>query len=255
MRIRTDGLRPRLNPNNQQPVQRGTSMRAIYFGPRTFMSVAMAALLCYAPAVSADEGEMERHNSLIAGSWSLQFRITDDFQLSSFQGATVSAKRHLSDGRAIRFGASLSGSFTDEEHRSIDESADSTTFEYTTDENQQYVRFDVQYMIYPSPMKKLNVFFGVGPLFELSRGETSGLGQWRLNKIWRFGLSGVLGVEWFATKRISFISEYSSSLTYDYLTTERTFSIGDSSNYRNEDERQTLSFSYKSIRFGLSLYL
>jgi hypothetical protein len=230
-------------------------MRTSIAGKMTSIFLAITALFCFAPASAAGDGEMEKQNSLVAGSWSLQFRITENFQLSSFQGATISAKRHFSDGRAIRFGISLSGTFTGEEHRSIDETADSTLVEYTTDENQQYVRFDVQYMIYPSPTKKLNVFLGVGPLFELSRGETTGLGQWRLNKIWRFGLSGVLGVEWFATTRISFISEYSSALTYDYLTAERTYTIGDSDNFRNEDERQSLSFSYTSIKFGLSLYL
>jgi hypothetical protein len=230
-------------------------MRTIFVGPMMFLLSAMAVLCCFASDSVAGGNETEKQNSLVAGSWSLQFRITENFQLSSFQGATVSAKRHFSEGRAVRFGVSLNGSFTEEEHRLIDESADSTASEYTTDENQQYMRFDVQYLIYPSPMKNLNVFFGAGPLFELSRGETSGLGQWRLSKIWRFGLSGVLGVEWFVTKRISIISEYSSSLTYDYLTSERTYSIGSSGNYRNEDERQTLSFSYSSIRFGLSVYL
>lgn len=207
-----------------------------------------------APAFAADNTDNEKQTSLVAGTWSLQFRITDNFQLSSFQGATISAKRHFSDGRALRLGISLNGSVTDIEKRRTDQSSDSTTSELIlrVDENQQYLRFDAQYLIYPSPMKKLNVFIGVGPLFELSRSEVSSSGQERINKIWSFGLTTVLGVEWFATNRISILSEYASTLTYDFQISESTYSDG---KIKNEDELQTLSFSYTSVRFGLSVYL
>jgi hypothetical protein len=206
-----------------------------------------------APVFAADNTDSEIQNSLAPGSWSLQFRITDNFQLSSFQGATISAKRHFSEGRALRFGISLSGSVTDKEYRTTDQSSDSTTSEVVigADENQQYLRFDAQYLIYPSPMKKLNLFFGAGPLFELSRSEVSIFDQERVNKIWSIGLTTLLGVEWFATKRISILSEYASTLSYDFQSSESTHSDGKS---KNVDEVQTLSFSYTSVKFGLSVY-
>lgn len=217
-----------------------------------FIFLLVAALHFGTPVFAADATEMDEENSLTAGSWALQFRITENFQLSSFQGSTLSAKRHLSDGRAIRVGISLNGAVADVEHRTINVTTDSTTFESKIDENYQFVQLDAQYLIYPSPAKKLTVFVGAGPLFELSRSEASGREQWRLNKIWSFGVSVVLGVEWFATKRISFLSEYSSALTYDIQISESTSS---SSDYKNEDERQALSFSYSSVKFGLSVYL
>ena len=82
-----------------------------------------------APAFAADNTDSEKQNSLVAGSWSLQFRITDNFQLSSFQGATISAKRHFSEGRAIRFGMSLNGSVTDKEYRRTDQTSDSAYYD------------------------------------------------------------------------------------------------------------------------------
>ncbi|MFH1754921.1 MAG: hypothetical protein ABIA59_04385, partial [Candidatus Latescibacterota bacterium] len=120
-----------------------------------------------------------------------------------------------------------------------------------TDQNLQHVRFNAQYLIYPSPNKTINVFFGAGPLFELSRSEISGLGQWRVTKFWKLGLSGVLGVEWFAAEWISFLSEYASTFTYDWQTSERTY---DSTRFKYEDDRQSLSFTYISVKFGLSVY-
>jgi hypothetical protein len=226
-------------------------MNAAIFRPMLAIFT-IVTLICFAaPAFAAKGSETVRVNSLRAGSWSLQFRIADDFQLSSFQGATISTKRHFSEGRALRVGISLNGSVTDMEYRTINVAADSAIFESRTDENQQYVRLDAQYLFYPSPDEKLTVFIGTGPLFELSRSEVSGQGQWRLHKIWRFGMSAVMGVEWFATKKISFLTEYSSAVTYDIQKSESTYNYN---KYKNEDERQSLSFSYNSVKFGLSAY-
>jgi len=229
----------------------GKSMRAKFDGTILFIFSAVA-LLCFCLPVSADGGGTEKVNSLEPGSWSLQFRITENFQLSSFQGATLSAKRHLSAGRAIRFGISLNGSVTDKEQTVIDQAADSTFFDLQTDENQQYIRFDAQYLFYPSPEKKLGMFFGAGPLFEFSRNEVSSSDQWAVNKIWSLGVSAVLGVEWFATERISFLSEYSSRVSYDIQISEKSFG---SNSFKHKDEAQTLSFAYSSVKFGLSVYL
>ena len=49
------------------------------------------------------------------GKFALQFRITDNFSLSNFQGTILSGKYHFSKRDAIRLGISLSLSSSDSE--------------------------------------------------------------------------------------------------------------------------------------------
>jgi hypothetical protein len=51
----------------------------------------------------------EANHSLERSTWSLQFQISNNFTLSSFQGSVISAKYHFSKQRAFRFGSAISG--------------------------------------------------------------------------------------------------------------------------------------------------
>jgi hypothetical protein len=204
--------------------------------------------------------QMETKNSLFKGSWSVQFRITNDFVLSDFQGGTLSAKRHFSDKKAVRFGLSLSGNTGDSEERSVlGPMIDGTG-------NGLSVGLSLQYLVYPSPQKSVMAFFGAGPYFNFSRSNQTSTKQtvpssrtkWE-NSVWSAGISGLLGVEWFVSRSLSFIAEYASSLGYNSASVEEMNEVqapsGDFAR-ANESRRDASVFRLgsESVKFGLSVY-
>ncbi len=201
-------------------------------------------------------------NSLVKGAWALQFQINNNFSLSSFQGSTLSAKRHFSNKKAIRFGASLSGSISEQDQSSITEN------EIKSDENGQGILVNTQYAIFPSPEKSANLFFGAGPFAQFSRSNristTSSifLTSTRVKTkatTWAAGISGVLGVEWFATRTISLLAEYNSTFGYNSLSeSDKTEQKTSTSRYVvvNENKRNIKGLQLGSgfVKFGLSVY-
>jgi len=114
--------------------------------------------------------QREVRNSLFKGSTSLQFRITDNFNLAFFQGATLSAKRHSTNKKALRFGLSLSGSVMDDDQSSTNQSSKNKT-----DQNGQFVAITMHSLNYPSPDREVNLFWGFGPSVSYSRGNVTTL--------------------------------------------------------------------------------
>ena len=53
---------------------------------------------------AADEGVAAE--ALAPGSWSVQFSVKPNLTLGSYSGSTLSLKRHLAGGKALRFGVS-----------------------------------------------------------------------------------------------------------------------------------------------------
>ncbi len=200
-------------------------------------------------------------SAMTKGAWAMQFHINDNFTLSSFAGATLSLKRHYSVNKALRFGLTIGGNFSN------DKQSSETETKSETDDNYQNLGFSAKYMIYPAPDKRAKLFFGFGPSVGFSRSKqtqryTNSQPQFRTeNKStnWSAGLGGMLGVEWFANSQISFMAEYSSFLGYHSARTERANKQEDGSggfivsseSFRNVD---SFSFSASGVNFGLSVY-
>jgi hypothetical protein len=193
----------------------------------------------------------------------LQFQINNNFSLSSFQGATLSAKRHFSNKKAIRLGISLGGGVSD-----VEDQSNITGATFGRSGNGQSIGINAQYTIYPSPDKSVNVFFGAGPIVGFSRSSStitstpdsfSSTRNKAEETTWSAGISGILGVEWFATRNISFIAEYASSLGYNSSNRKETAEQKtNTSDYimTNEIERHTKGFQFNpnAVKFGLSVY-
>jgi len=156
------------------------------------------------------------------GSWALQFRIGPNFDLSSRLGSTISAKYHVSAHRAWQFGVTLAGSTEDTE---IDVAGQNTP--ETVGQGFQRVAVTARYLAYPllddAGSERVQMFVGAGPRLQflrttatLNEGEANE--ESRTNVAWGAGLSGVLGVEWFVTPRISLDAAYVTSLLYERET-------------------------------------
>jgi hypothetical protein len=203
-------------------------------------------ILSAAVTVSADESA--RDNSIEPGSWSIQFSIDDDFQLASFAGSAISLKRHWSEGRALRGGLSFGARTLDTDNSNI---TPDTSYSTTRDSNQGSVSTNLFYMVYPAPDREVLLFFGAGPIFSYSRTKTNYPDADRNNysRIWSAGLAGVFGVEWFASRSISLMAEYTGNFSY-ISSVKEAYSRGRT----NKVDEQFFNIDSTGVRFGLSAY-
>lgn len=220
-------------------------------------------------AHGAEPGDSSATNSLRAGSWSLQFQIGENFDLESFEGSVVSLKRHFSPGAALRLGLSFGAVVSDQSLESESTVADTSmqTVTGVQDHDEQHIEVTLEYLGYPNPDSKMNLFWGVGPFLSLSRSQSDVSQKLTLSegedvrsiseecRSWAVGAVALLGVEWFATKAISLHAEYGLAIAYTSWKTERERSDNVYSQVtvdeRAEDE---WGVNGKQVLFGLSVY-
>ncbi|MCP4580627.1 MAG: outer membrane beta-barrel protein [candidate division Zixibacteria bacterium] len=230
------------------------------------------------------QSSSDNSNHLKDGSWAMQFRIitySPDVSrpaLSSFQGAALSVKYHLEDNKALRFGLEFSGRDTD----------------YDTDYFSEYDRFDdihrtwriinqdvkdaklaasVQYLIYPKPASSINWYWGIGPKVSYNKyknnleyevtsydSDTDSTeieieSQSHNVIIHSYGISCVLGTEWFVMNWLSLHAEYSLYLRYSVRNQDQHIEQYDSEYVRTHDYMdKSVKLDPESIKFGLSVY-
>lgn len=239
---------------------------------RTLLCLLIVSLtIILLPELSAqtdDEKTEPIENSLAADKWALMFQIDQYFTLTSFEGTMLSVKRHFSSSSALRFGFSAtfgSGDASGNEQEIIadtglsDEasSSSSTTSGFTV---------NLQYLLYPNPGDDINLFLGAGPLIQLSHNSSesnqvltnSGRHSTYDRDTWYLGVSGAVGVEWFATRSLSFHGEYGAAV--QYITSTRTQvdiqsggSTGDSRTEFTGDSHEW-RYSSQAVKFGVSAY-
>lgn len=210
----------------------------------------------------AQEAEPKSENGLKAGSWSLQFSITNNFRLSSFEGTLISAKKHFSDKKALRFGLTLSGNTLNSNEEIEDFRADTLANKNdNTDESDNFsFGFNTHFLYYPAPTNTVNIYWGVGPSFSiaLSTKESSRTASENQSQTSEkrtsisVGVSSALGVEWFVSKNFSFIAEYGLQASYLYFKGEKS---SESSSVRTDiTNRKEFRVNRDSVKFGLSVY-
>jgi hypothetical protein len=243
---------------------------------RTVLVIQLIALpFCLIPALASAGGQVQgqgRANSLEGGSWSMQFGITDELGLKPFNGMSVSLKRHTSARSAFRLGLNVGFDFGDGDSDQVIAEADTATnaTDSNGDSNSQLVQVDLLYMRYPKPGSSVNLFLGTGPLFRYSRSEANSeisslepgyvyrrtSEKW--SRSWQIGVLGVGGVEWFATRAISFHAEYRAAVAYSKSEsdskTDYVYSDRPSAHLVGSSSGSTWDFHGTSLAFGVSLY-
>ena len=202
--------------------------------------------------------ESESSTTDLAKSWSLQFQINNNFQLSSFQGSTISAKYHLSSKHAMRFGISLSGNIQDQELDRMRMGVQENKLDRLS------LQVRSHYLFYFPSIKKTQLYFGVGPTLEYLNNDTKTLEslskRTRESYLWGVGISGVLGIEWLVRENIGLLAEYGTSFLYNYSKSEDVYkqTVPGNDEYeimdRTEQEMKAFSINSLSIKFGLSVY-
>jgi len=219
----------------------------------------LAAIIAMPSAVSA------RENSLKKEKWALQFEVDRDFDLNAFQGSTITVKRHSSDKSAYRLSLTTHLDFKDE---STDFPINGQPAPGHNDFTDVKFEVAVKKISYTNPQGNINFFWGIGPVYgyqyflidqdNITSDRLFQIKYKREEHTWSLGLNGILGVEWFATKSISFLAEYATTAGYTERNSKsvRKFVSNGIVTYDIETtaDLSELSFSSSQVKFGLSVY-
>ena len=234
---------------------------------KSFLIIVLSLILLTSMQLNAQTEEKD--NSLEAGKWALQFQINNNFTLSSFQGAIISAKYHLTDSKAIRFG--VGGNYTFRENNAGNLQDDTYSYSGQESDTKNYsISISTQFLSYIIPDKEVLLFWGVGPMVQYSKSTQNQTNQSNISSVstetndtnnshaWDFGASAVLGVEWFAAKSFSLHAEYGVSLLYNWGESIYSYSNKNSQNPEisgtSSQNQRNWFFNANSVRFGLSVY-
>jgi hypothetical protein len=123
---------------------------------------------------------------------------------------------HLSAGAALRLGLGFGANYATGEvvYLSTD-SLTTVSLAKPYEGSEGHLEATLEYLSYPNPTSRVNVFWGGGPLVRIL-GEDG-------EEAWSIGAVGVFGVEWFAAQTISFHAEYGVSVAYSHSVLEREF--------------------------------
>jgi hypothetical protein len=237
--------------SNADPIGRRIPSQSMYPMMSTVSSVrtiplfvALGILACTActPAHAQSDDEPD-----IEDRWALQFQVTDNFNLSDFQGGLISAKKQYSARRAFRFGVDLSASVS---RMDTDRDTDPNR---ERDQNRQTIGVNAQWIRYPVHEGRFRAYWGVGPQVVFNRSAisrdtgdgTDGSNDDRDVLSLSGGAIGVLGAEWFVRSRLSLSAEYRAGLSYQYARSDQGSTT---------DTQHQVSLGSRGVLVGVSLY-
>ena len=177
------------------------------------------------------------------GRWAMQFAVTD-LQLTSFNGATLSLRKHLGLRPAVRLGLGVHD-ISREEFQAPGSSSPTAEF------NTLSMSLSLEYMHYLNLASPVNAFFSLGPGGGyLWRNTDSGAG-WIEDRNWNVSLGLGLGVEWFVHRQISISGEYRSMFFYE----DRTRTSQSSSGLGNTSSATNYGFGSSGVRAGIAILI
>lgn len=208
----------------------------------------------------------------LKGKYALQFAISNNFTLSSFQGGVFSGKYFFSDNSSIRLGVSV-GSSTDEDETTQNSLSSqnniSITTEANTDEKVYFYGINLQYIYNLKTTKDILFYTGVGPFFRISNNEKESNGSRipdsysmnstisRNQKQTSIGAELICGIEWFVKSNISISAEYGAAFSYSHAKIDETRFESDSNVSTTKSAsstRNTYLINASNINFGVSFY-
>lgn len=206
---------------------------------RIISSFFLFALLLSLPQLSFAQSA----EALTGDAEALQFRVTPNFQLSSFQGTLLSYKWHTSPSNAYRVGASFA--LQSQDTQFTDDDTDPPV------QSNQSIGLRGQYLTYLGGESDIEPYYGVGPQLSYSRqAQEDPAGNSVTQSTFEIGVNGAAGVEWFVWSNVSFTAEYGASLEY--------ISEGQTNDPANGDESSASRSQWRlggnGILFGLSAY-
>ena len=225
-----------------------------YFIILLFFVILVAAATLYAQ----DE---PKPKWLTDSSRALQFGVTGNFTLGTFDGKSISFKQQLTATKAIRIGVSFSGAIDQKGESHENYYNDSLTLLSNGSYRPTYnvgLAVSAQYLWYMSAVDRFFFYLGAGPYASYSRNGslTGSSGSSSKTEIWSAGAGGTAGIECFVFSRVSLHAEYTTLLTYTSTHSSSTY-IYHGSYSRSETSGswdKILNLSSGRVVFGLSVY-
>jgi len=223
---------------------------------KTYLSNLLILLFVSQLFITTTFSQSTSYLDSLDGKFALQFQITDNFQLSNFQGTVLSGKYHFSSRDALRLGLEII--FGDSEAETEVNNLDTNTVgQYTEDSNRFGFTVNSQYIHYIRGTNDIAVFGGIGPFFKyykLTRTreiledeiETSSESE---TSLFSTGIDLIVGVEWWFHKYMSLSAEY--GLKFSYSSAENNFK---DDSVEGESERTSFDISGNHINFGITVY-
>ena len=203
-----------------------------------------------------ESGNEDNQTSVPENKWGLQFMIAKNFQLSSFQGTTLSVMRKINVKNAMRAGINISGGSGEITFKNSSLIQDSLMNKNKTENVNFNLNFSFDYLFMNELNDKISFYFGTGPNFGLmkynAKQYTDSLLTSTRENGWNIGLSGIAGIAWQVHKKIMIHAEYKSTL--DYQTNEGT-QKNLYSKLKSETKSESFHFVSSPVLFGVTVYL
>lgn len=207
--------------------------------------------------IFCQESENEdNQTSVPENKWGLQFMIAKNFQLSSFQGTTLSVMRKLNEKKAMRAGISISGGSGENTFKNSSLNQDSLIIKNKVENQNFNLNLSFDYLFTNKLNDKISFYFGTGPNFGLMKYNAKQYADSLLTSTrengWSIGLSGIAGIAWQVHKKIMIHAEYKSILTY-----RKNEGVQKSlySKLKSESKSESVSFNSNPVLFGVTVYL
>jgi hypothetical protein len=191
------------------------------------------------------------------GKFALQFQISNNFQLSDFQGTTFSGKYHFGKRDALRLGVSLG--FADGSGQRDETFFDTdSTLQGDIEENSLMINIRMQYIRYFVSTSEVGFYCGIGPFVNYQNMEQTEIQNPPLNyklerslKQFSVGLDLIAGVEWMFSDIFSLSAEYGLLLYYFTYDDIYTYNYRPVKMSRSSDSFRIVS---NQVNFGISVY-
>lgn len=222
-------------------------------------------MLLTAVQFSLTQQDNEIKNSLRDGSSSLQFQITNNFNLGSFQGLMFSGKRHISDNSAIRLGIGMNFLQAENDYTLRNIPIDTTISLSNRSDDVMNIDISVLYVSYINLKSKVNFYLGAGPFVSIFKTEsaaetryenfgTTSNRDWKRSE-WSIGGLAVIGTEWFVDEKISLLAEYGVHFYKKFGYEESMDKHSESTNnLKWTNEMTSFNINPSTVKLGVSLY-
>jgi len=212
------------------------------------------AMLIFALIVIANVGNADPGKPIPrANQWALLFGVNDNFSIGRLSGSTAAIMVHVTPRLALRFDVSLSAQKISDENSITDWSAALTKdFDIQTSQiRTEFYLHALRYRLSESPFK---LYFGAGPYWGVYNNriqrKTDNISE--TNSDLRLGISGLLGVEWFAHEYVGIFGEYQSVAAYIHQKTVRDDT--QNTNVDSEYRKQGVQLFASRVKVGLAIY-
>jgi hypothetical protein len=197
----------------------------------------------------------ESYLDSLDGKFALQFQVSDNFNLTNFQGTTFSGKYHLSPRSAIRLGFSVNMVNSDMENN---QTILDTSLVVSANANQNVFGMTIraQYIYYFPATNEIAFFAGGGPFIRFNTGTnevnySNNDPTYRKETLDDFyaGVDFLIGVEWMFTNSMSLSAEYGLMFFYEKYTRKV-----EDNHIVNETTAKRYNIENDSVNFGISVY-